>query len=374
MRLVSKLHTKGREITPHASRLGDLTDLALQFECEPNESQVAEGFTLDYIEQKALDAMELAAAGRPLDGIIDGSDMIFLPIRNGWLRPKWDLGVVDEAQDMTPAQLEIFQGVVRGRIAVVGDNCQAIFAFRGADSNSLDRLKQELNARELPLTVTYRCGKAIVAEAVQMVPDFQAGEDNPEGAVEYLEASKLMAALEPGDFLLSRVNAPLVSVAMSLLKAGKRARIAGKDVGKGLVALIRKMAARSVPDLMGKIAVWEQREIDRLTKRYQARPAALQQRIEAAQDQAAMLTSLAEGAHSVDDVSAAITTLFTDDGLGAAGVITCSSVHRAKGLEANRVFILAHTLRSHTQEEINISYVAITRAKLLLTFVVPDAL
>jgi superfamily I DNA/RNA helicase len=50
-------------------------------------------------------------------------------------------------------------------------------------------------------------------------------------------------------------------------------------------------------------------------------------------------------------------------------MITCSSVHRAKGLEAERVFVLAKTLRTDNDEERNISYVAITRAKSSLVYV-----
>ncbi len=38
------------------------------------------------------------------------------------------------------------------------------------------------------------------------------------------------------------------------------------------------------------------------------------------------------------------------------------SVHRAKGLEWRRVFVLADTLRDDKEEELNIKYVAITRA------------
>jgi superfamily I DNA/RNA helicase len=264
---------------------------------------------------------------------------------------------------MTTAQLEIAQGVCRGRICVVGDDRQAIYAFRGADSASLDRLKMELNAVELGLTTTYRCGKSIVREAAALVPDFTAGSNNPEGEVITMLTKKMFAEASTGDFILSRLNAPLVSTAMRLLRAGKRTRIAGRDIGAGLKTLIRKFRARSINELVTRISAWEEKEIKRLTA------AKREARIEGVRDQAEMLISLTENAKSVSDVEDRIEALFTDDGLGQAGVITCSSVHRSKGLEANRVFVLRDTLRNHNQEELNIVYVAITRAKATLVMV-----
>lgn len=365
-KLVTKLHTKGREIAPHATKLGELTDIAYNFECEPDEEWVADGFDLAFIETKTLQAMDLAARVKPVGGI-DFADMIFLPVRNHWLRKSFDLVVVDEAQDMTVAQLEIARGVCRGRICVVGDDRQAIYGFRGADSDSLDRLKSELNAEELGLTTTYRCGQVIVQMAATLVPDFQAGPQNPAGSIDGLHISKLLEAATPGDFVLSRTNAPLVSVAMGLLRSGKRARIAGRDIGAGLKALIRRLskgrAANSVPELLNRIALWETRETERMKRANRLN------RIDGIHDQAETLISLAEGAASVRAVEERIDALFTDDGLGQAGLVTCSSVHRAKGLEANRVFILWDTVRDKNQEELNIQYVAITRAKTALVLV-----
>jgi len=102
-------------------------------------------------------------------------------------------------------------------------------------------------------------------------------------------------------------------------------------------------------------------------------PEALTARIDGIRDQAQMLTSVTDGAKNVDEVTTRIEALFTDDGLGAAGVITCSSVHRAKGLEAERVFVLQATLRNDSREEQNICYVAVTRAKSSLVYVTGKA-
>lgn len=368
--LVAKLHTKGREIAPHASKIGDLTDLLYDFECDPDEGWAADGYDVAYVERKALDALALAANEKPAWTGIDFADMIFLPVRNRWLRPAYEMVVVDEAQDMTVAQLEIARGVCKrsadgGRLVVVGDDRQAIYAFRGADSNSLDRLKDELNARELGLTTTYRCGRAIVDVAARLVPDLMAGPHNPAGAVENLPSTKLTETVAVGDFVLSRLNAPLVSVAMSLLRRGVRTRVAGRDVGAGLRALIRRLMrgrGATVPGLLAKLAAWEDRE----AARYVA--AGRPQRVDVVRDQAEMIRELAQEALSVTDLEARIDALFADDGLGAANVVTCSSVHRAKGLEADRVFVLDDTFypRGITQEEANIEYVAVTRAKRVL--------
>ena len=103
------------------------------------------------------------------------------------------------------------------------------------------------------------------------------------------------------------------------------------------------------------------------------RKVAIEAKIEAVLDQTDMMASLADGARSVVEIETRVEALFTDDGLGAAGMITCSSVHRAKGLEADRVFILKDTLRDHNQEEQNIAYVAITRAKRTLVWVERNA-
>jgi len=374
-RLITTLHTKGREMTPHARVLGDLTNIAIQFECEPDEEWANSGFPLEYVEQKALEAMELGANIQN-GATIDGSDMIFLPVRNHWLTKQFDLIVVDETQDLTVTQLEICLGVLKagGRICLVGDPRQAIYAWRGADSNSMDRLREELHAGVLKLTTTYRCGKVIVELAQRFVPDFNAHESNPEGDIQQIHTSALVAAAGPGDFVLSRVNAPIVGIAMKLLRAGKRTKVQGKDIGKGIVGLIRKLRARSVPDLLVRIERWAGRETERLTGQLEAatngRKKMIQSKIEEILDRAQMLAELAEGAKSIDEMTTRIEGLFVDkDNLGDDGVITCSSVHKAKGLERKRVFILADTLRNWNIEEQNIEYVAITRAKQTLVWV-----
>lgn len=402
-RLVSKLHTKAREIAPLAATPDDLVDLALEFDCAPDKDWEKDGYDLSYVCVRALQAMELAASEKPAAGI-DFADMLFLPVRNHWLRPEYDLVVVDEGQDMTISQLLLAEGMCAGRFVIVGDNRQAIYAFRGADSESLDRLKTKLGAAELGLTTTYRCCQAVVREANRLVPALQAAPDAPEGSIADLPGIEaLVEAAEnktdkdghSHDFILSRTNAPLARVAMALIRRQKRVRIQGKDIGAGLKAIVRKLATGrakdSMPEFLRKLATWRDREVER------ARALKKDSQAEAVLDKAETIEVIADGATGVREVEARLDALFDD--ARNHGTIVCSSIHKAKGLEAERVFVLRDTLYppvactcghrhprgksgcercecrryvaspAQQQEEQNIEYVGITRAKSALVWV-----
>lgn len=358
---ISKLHTHAREALPHATAPGSLLDLMADLEIEPNEYYAQQGFGVEFVEEKALAAMAWCATNY---AEIDFADMIFLPVRNHWLAKTYDLVVVDEAQDMTLSQLEIAEGICAGRLVVVGDDRQAIYGFRGADSGSLDRLKEKLAADEYGLTVTYRCGRAIVDEAKKLVPDFEAGPQNAQGEVLYQSADTLLDKVTPGDFVLSRTNAPLADLAMMLIRRDVRCRIAGRDLGTGLINLIMRLSGDGVAPIdvaMQALLAWERQEVERLIQ------ADREHKVEAVHDKAETLITLMQDATTIAQVTGRIQALFSD--LDDTNAVTLSSVHRAKGLEAKRVFVLNDTLRHDDIEEQNIHYVAITRAIETLVYV-----
>lgn len=371
VKLVSQLHTKAREIEPFAKSARDLLTLASRFDLLPDEEWAEKGWDEDAVCEAAFKAMQLAKQ-QVVNGVevrfIDFADMIYLPLANNWVRPWYNMVVIDEAQDMTTAQLALAMRCCKrdGRICVVGDDRQAIYAFRGADSSSLDRLKAELKAEELGLTTTYRCGKQIVALAAKLVPDFKAAPQNGEGEIKNINTDKMLETAAEGDFILSRTNAPLIKVCMALLKRNVRARIKGRDIGKGIIALLRKLKVRTLIEMPEKLAAWVEGEIERATDKLSEEAAAA--RIEFVTDQAGVLNALAEGLDSVSALEARVTELFADDAEKRA--VMCSTVHRAKGLEADHVFLLEGTFRkSQTGEEANIRYVGITRAKSQLNWV-----
>ena len=89
--------------------------------------------------------------------------------------------------------------------------------------------------------------------------------------------------------------------------------------------------------------------------------------LELSKDKAECLRLFAEGCNNVFEVLQAIDRMFVDK--GSNEFIIFSSVHQAKGLESDRIFLFEDTFRQSSQQEKNIHYVAITRAKKELFYV-----
>jgi DNA helicase-2/ATP-dependent DNA helicase PcrA len=310
------------------------------------------------------------------DGCVDFVDQVWLPVVLGLPMWEYDLLLVDEAQDLNRAQHALVLRAGR-RLVLCGDPRQAIYGFAGADSASMDRMREQLDGRggvtDLPLTVTRRCGKRIVEEARKIVPDFEAHPSNPEGVVStarYARPSGSTEAtyhgrVEDGDMVLCWKNAPLVGQCFKFIREGRKANIQGRDVGRGLVSTINKLGAESVPDLIRRLENWYARE----TENEQARKNPSDDRLQRLSDRFQCLLCFTEGAESVPAVVTKIESVFADhkgDG------IRLSSIHKAKGLEAKRVHLLrpegcelpAEWCRTETQREQhrNLLYVAQTRA------------
>lgn len=369
--LIKKLASRCKGTCPFPESVEEVITEAVDADLMPELEHEKNGWNVQFIAARAMEAMDLACRR---DGTIDFDDMIFVALRNHWVFGRWDLVVIDEAQDMNTAQLMLAQQSCKasGRIVVVGDDRQAIYGFRGADSNSVDRLKAALNAAELGLTVTYRCPRAVVAAAQELVPDFMAAPDAPEGLIERMVRDGMLETASAGDFILSRKNAPLVGTCLALLRRGKRAKVEGRDVGRGLIALVKKLRAKSIPDFLRLLGEWRERENERAAALPETRRASKRENIA---DTVETLIVLTEGLAAVAELTARVQTLFADMGVDGANVIVCSTVHKAKGLERERVYLLEDTFgKTGSREESNIRYVAITRAKHTLVWVTDPAL
>lgn len=309
--------------------------------------------------------LALLEASKADTASIDFDDMVWLPVVLGLRTWQYDRVFVDETQDLNPAQIQLALKACRssGRICAVGDDRQAIYGFRGADQDAVHNVIRALNAKVMPLSVTYRCANAIVSVAKRYVPDLEAAPNAAEGVVRHASPDQMRDQAAPGDFILSRANAPLIGLCLGFLKEGRRASIQGKDIGANLVSLVNKSKAATVPELTGYVQKWCGREVARRVAMEPPKSTA------AVEDKAACLYALCEGAQSVSEVLARITALFSD--FSPETSIVLSTTHKAKGMERDRVFVIRDTYRPEKgTEEANLFYVAVTRARSELVLVV----
>ena len=299
------------------------------------------------------------------DGRIDFDDMIWLPIALNLTQTRFDRVFVDETQDLNPAQIEMTMRAVKtyGRICAVGDPRQAIYAFRGADSAAVDNVVNRLEATVLPLSVCYRCCKAVILEAQKVVPEIECAPEAEEGSVKEATVGWMKRNASAGDFILSRTNAPLISLCMYFLREGRAASIQGRDVGASLAAFVKKSKAPSVKALRDYVESWRSVETARLAAKHRD--------TQSVDDRAECILALSEDAASIADVLESIESLFADK--DESSRIVLSTTHKAKGLERDCVWLLQSTYRRRPgAEEENLYYVAVTRARKTLFLVEGD--
>lgn len=311
--------------------------------------------------------------------MIDFDDMIFSPLYHGVKFFENDWVLVDEAQDTNPVRRLLARKMLKtsGRLLAVGDPHQAIYGFTGADNDALDLIKKEFGCIDLPLTVTFRCPKSVVALAKTWVDHIESHPDSKDGSVTTIhldQFNKLPATeLTRDDVVLCRYTKPLVQEAYKLIRRGIGCHVEGKDIGKGLLALCAKWSVDSCSQLTRKLESYVVTETEKLMRKGKETMAeALQDRVETLY---VIMENLGEEA-TVNELRAAIDKLFGDVPAGCTSFnLTLSTIHKAKGREWDRVYLLGRNsyqpskyARQQWQkdQEVNLMYVAVTRSKNLL--------
>ena len=277
-------------------------------------------------------------------------------------------------QDVNRCQIKIIEkilkrdkktGKVLGRLITVGDFFQGIYGFNAADEKSFEWFEKFPNTKVLPLSVSFRCAKNIIIEAQKIVPDIKALDDAPDGIV---REGDVLNEAQSGDFVLCRTTMPLVKLFFEFLVQSKKAIVKGSDIGVNLIELIGHITTLS--ELK---SFWEM-ELNNFSMDLKSKGVlnpSEHSGYMALEDKVLTLLFLAKLSTNIEDLKVKIRTIFTDEIKG----IVLSTVHKIKGLEANRVFIIRPDLlpmkavKSWQQiQEKNLQYVAITRAKTELIY------
>lgn len=366
-----------KQLVEHAQLAGivpDHTRFLLEDEYE-NWEALAETYDVPFsplIHQAARETLIQSNKLAIETGLITFPQMLTLPLFFSIRMSQYPTIICDEVQDLSPLQHALLSRALRqgGRIIVAGDPFQSLFSFAGAMSDSYYKLVRTFDCLEYPLTVSWRCARAIITEAQQYVPHIEAAPTAPEGQVithNQLALDKLPSTV------ICRNNAPIVALALRCLKNGIMAEVAGRDIGSGLKSLTKRIASGKNSDklptteFITRLEDWGKREIVRKPRS--------KQRV---QDKIDTLLAFCEHSRTLGDIRRSIDQLFVDEnGQRRPADIHCSTVHRFKGKEAPEILILdPHLMPSKYAEqqweldaERNIAYVAVTRAQQTLHYV-----
>jgi len=316
-----------------------------------------------------VNSVLVAGIRQSYGGLIDFDDQIYMPTLFGGSFPQHARVMVDEAQDLSPLNHAMVDKLVgpHTHLIAVGDPWQSIYAFRGADTRSMSYLRDRFSMHEMTLSVSFRCPITVVKNAHGRVPHMRWPKWAKEGQVTIL--SEWSAKDVPDNSaIICRNNAPLLSCALALLRAGRGVHLIGTDLGPQLVRALKKLSddmQLSQEKVHEAINLWE---ADKLRKARNAGTVA---------DKAECLRVFADFGPTLGAAIAYCERLFS-----SKGPIQLLSGHKAKGLEWQTVYHLdPHRIPSPwskegeaLEQELNVRYVIETRAKESLFFVRLDEL
>jgi DNA helicase-2/ATP-dependent DNA helicase PcrA len=339
--------------------------------------QMCKDYDLNYSEQTLKQAIKLVSEDKMTN--MDFTDMLYVPASRPELVVwKYDNVFLDEAQDCNQAGIKLVESLLKpdtGRLVFCGDSNQCIYSFIGSDLQTFDYLKSRSNTVNLPLSMSYRCSKAVVRLAQRVFPAkseyIAALPDAPEGWT----GSGDFSDVEPGDMIICRTNKPLFEAYFNLIDRGIKSHFIGKDIEKGIVQLAEKCMApiksRFEANLEAQLVKLEKELAVKGVRNIEShsRYVALTEKIE-------LLLIVAEKVQTIKELIPTIHEIFTPQTKG----VRLLTGHRSKGLENDRVFLinqydgktLCPSSKATTQRErlaeLNIMFVMITRAKRDLVF------
>ena len=306
---------------------------------------------------------------------IDFDDMVYLPVLLDFPIKKYDWVIIDEAQDTNAVRKLMAQRMLNptSRFLAIGDDKQAIYGFTGAEADSMEIIKETFKCESYTLPICYRCDTSIINRAKFLVPDIAAREDAGEGVSRVEKYDDFVNKILDYNFteddgIVCRNNAPIVSLAFKFIRRGIGCRIEGRDIGKSLINLCGKWKKITcINEFTTKLVSYFDKEFEKATR----------VKMQILEDKMQTMIVLIEratelGYTKVTQLQDLIDGMFSDYGdKGLPKVVTLSSIHKAKGLEWKRCFMLGNdslipskyaVMGWQQEQEDNLKYVAITRA------------
>ena len=377
------------DLARYRENIYKLVDFGRYYTCETVKDLelIEERYGVEIIADEKEVAVEIINWGKNDLSTIDYTDMIYLPniLMCKPIGLKFDWIMVDEAQDLSVAQRDILLKCVKinTRILFVGDSSQSLYSFSGADPDSFKKILELPNTISLPLSISYRCADAIVENAQTIEPKIEKNSDGRAGEV---KRECRLDEVQDGDMILCRNNAPLMKVYVEFLRMNKKAFIRGKDIGINLKNAVKRTGEELLNVDMKRKGVFTKLyaslfdSINELIAKSNITYAdAVESSIISNKiDIIKALEILSEGLTTSEELIERIKGIFSDKKKNEG--ISLSTIHKAKGLEAENVYIVCDSLMPSKQakkkweieQERNLMYVAYTRSKNKLGFISED--
>lgn len=324
-------------------------------------------------------------------------DQTLAPNVFGWRLPQpLRFLLVDEMQDLTKGHMGLLQACTdeHSRVIGVGDRAQSLYGFAGADPEAVEHFKAIFGATEMPLSICYRCPSTHVDLARPYTDQIESAPGAALGILEDIDGEEFGASVQPGDLVLCRTNVPLIEVCYDLIRQGIPAMVRGNDLSRSLVAFARdavtwdgrradrKQLRDDLPmtDFQAKLDAYCLALTEKLKEQAEKKGTDPDLQIATLADRNAVLNLVLEQgqAATIADLVHDIRQLFR--GKPEESVVL-STIHRAKGLEADNIFILNPELLPHPKAKSDQAlaaercamFVAFTRGKKALRFVHREA-
>lgn len=296
------------------------------------------------------------SAEQAMQGIIDFNDMVLFPSLFRCMYPPNNLVLVDEAQDLSPLNHRMLHQLTKKRIIAVGDQCQAIYGFRGASASGMDDIKTQFNMEELTLSCSFRCPEEIVEHVRWRAPHMTSWANTPAGGVNQMGLFNI-EEIPDGAAIICRNNAPLLTLALAMLRVGKYPQIWGNDIAKNLLKILEGLGPRNMlqSDALAALATYREKQLKRVKAKKKV------------EDKIACLQALIETSDNLGDAC-----LRTKEIFSTKGPIQLMTGHKSKGHEFDHVFFLDNELVTTEGQDPNLRYVICTRSKGQLTYLNSD--
>lgn len=345
-------------------------------------------------------------------GLRDFTDLLEDALdRDTW--PKIRVAFIDEAQDLSPLQIAIVERwfAMCERAYVAGDDDQAIYIHNGADPAWFCQLAERCPverltvSRRLPRVIHEFAGRLIAKNELRVEKPFEPRAEggaisvkNPRAAIRELEGAKSAFVLARNRIFLRPYAEALLNAAIPYIVVGKGGRSPYSDSSLMLAAKTAErlhknpdasISARSLGALLERIS----------NTAYPGRDAAVESVKQLARRGTPVTRAFIEHGLNLRDLLSAIDAdpmapitstapwkrrylarVFAANGTLPDPRITLSSIHGAKGLEADLVVLLSAMTPSTHREyqrggqrgreaETRVFYVGVTRARQALVIV-----